>query len=269
MTRTTRSTTCVIGSSRRGVRASRETTGVQKTLATLTATAVGARWAVMKWGLAMRWLAIGILLVAVSPPPRNAGAETLPGRSFSFRVVGPTEFWLNVDWFVDGWSPFLLRLAPGATRVTGYFQDLVHPETLPAGVPWACYQFWALRASPPASAPGVAASDLLCGFPGLRSADWRDSSSDGLYQSRIGISLLQSNTAHIAWDPVVGATSYALIALGTPRIQLVPPRQPPLTGVVATDDTGGQLTCYVAIALPTLANSDVVCGIPGRFLAIS
>jgi hypothetical protein len=101
-------------------------------------------------------------------------------------------------------------------------------------------------------------SDPLCLAPHTHSASGAPPS--------FTLRLNQSSTASLTWIPPGGQAGYVLVAIpsnGSQRYQILS-----ATATSATDDTTGQPTCYLLIALANgsvMGNSDVECGIPGVF----
>jgi len=114
-----------------------------------------------------------------------------------------------------------------------------------------CYALFPLGSSGP-----LGVSDLLCAQLGLRSP----ARSPGDFTLRLN----QSTTASLSWSAPGGELGYELLAVPVDgRNPYVFERPPGAT--FATDATSGSFTCYQlhAIYSDGLAQTDVVCGLPG------
>jgi hypothetical protein len=157
------------------------------------------------------------------------------------------------------WSP--VRITEKGRTPISRTSETTALDTLPAGVAWACYQIEGQHANgvgfvtltPLCAAPhvanGAAPQNLKITF---------DTTCSG--PAAPGRCPQGWGTAFLSWDSVAGATRYAFVPIGSQRTQVLGS-----TVRDTTDSTGGQLTCYLVVALhgeSVLGYSDVVCGIP-------
>jgi hypothetical protein len=119
--------------------------------------------------------------------------------------------------------------------------------------PMYCYFLLPIQGSPPALVGG---SDAICSVGGLRA---------GSAPSGFSLRLNESNVAVLTWLPPPGAlgANYLLAVLNGNGLQAIPLSA---GSVIATNDTGGQTTCYAVYAFLNgafVGNTDALCGIPG------
>jgi glutamyl endopeptidase len=182
----------------------------------------------------------------VAPLVGGLIAESLPvigGKNLSIRAGSAILNW-NGGNVQDGYAVWrasdntILTLLPaGATSFTD--------TTAPSG---GCYAVIPVAGSP-LSPIGI--SDVLCYF----------ASVSGTAPTNFTLQLNQSQTASFNWTPAGLSTSYWLLPIDRPPIQLLG------SATSAQHNTGGLPTCYVLAAIgqdgnPT-GNTDILCAFPG------
>ena len=193
---------------------------------------------------------------ALSPtptrPPAGTATPTAPpgggavGRSLSLTYLGGRQTLLT--WQDGAGQPFVVRVFTDGVVPIRPASSTSHVDTVPAGVLQACSVVVAV--GPDGRPPAV--SDLLCVMPGT---------ATGFPPRNFTLQLNQSPVAILTWERASGATAYVLLPVGTERVQLLPS-----TAMGATDQTGGDVTCYVLVAQfgsQASGISAVLCAIPG------
>ena len=151
-----------------------------------------------------------------------------------------------LSWEPGTGDPLLVRIGSDAPVTMRPSRSTSHVDVLPSQNAVICY----LLASTGSS--GSANSDVLCVLAAL---------AQGFPPQNLTLQLNQSTTAVLTWGPAQGDTGYVLFPLGSQRIQLLP-----ASANTATDQTGGQVTCYALLAqvgTSTSGISALLCGLPG------
>jgi hypothetical protein len=144
-------------------------------------------------------------------------------------------------------------LPPGGAQLPSWATS--YTDSTAALGAWFCYSLFAMRGS-----DAIGSSDVLCLIPNVHSGD---------APSDFRVRLDQSNVATLSWGPpspfVTDITGYVVLTLLSGQ-RVIPVALNAGTGFNIQDDTGGQPTCYVLVAMSgatPLGNSDALCAAPG------
>ncbi len=207
-------------------------------------------------GVTLRWSDASIVptpTAPIAPSPTVSSQPTAPpgvvgGRNLILTTLGFSQ--VLVSWAPgSGQTGYRLTRGTAGGQTTSLLSAnaVSTTDTIPTAA-LVCYLLEALGAG----GAVVGLADPVCVI---------SYNSVGPRPTAFALQLNQSNTAILSWTSVAGASSLALLPLGTSRLQLLPPN-----ATAAVDDTDGAATCY---ALLIVANyvvtgfSDVICAIPG------
>jgi hypothetical protein len=213
---------------------------------------------------------VAVLVAGASPSlvGEAAAQTTTPGSAFTLTILaGSNE--IRLSWQPGAVSGYTL------TRITPDGALVLPPpgptgstalDTLPPGVPWACYQLQTHIGG------GGSGSNLLCGAPSLAVGSAPGSVTIRLIYTRVCtpgpcIDVI-ADSAVVSWPPLPGAQSYVLTALGSGSMERHLGSSTTIIDYFADDVTGQpvQMSCYVVSVLgasgQVAGSSGPVCGMP-------